>query len=343
MRLRLFAEDFAAYPACFRLSNTVWDSYPMRGGNGLRRLLRLMNHSRTDTLLLRRSAMPLGWYGIDAESFRRWLDGVIGQPYRLCFFWPSPKRSADRFYAYAVHASGDAVVGYLKFALSDEEGEALQRERRGLAMLEGRGVRTFLYPRCLAQMDLGGGRGVMAFEPLPPDAHVPKFVTNSWDGQISACQRSFATPIVRVPYARIVDERWFRRFQARADPGGAFTKAVLASMRDGIDVCLTHGDFACHNILTSAKCFWIVDWEECTELGPCLADEICFFLCVRRYEMGWSMRRVVAAFRAAYLDRGEPLASRSLQAIAFLFGLKISMGLEMAAFCNRHFARKAMS
>jgi len=335
LQLNLFNEAFAAYPKGLRLSKDIWKCYPLRGRGRLRRLLRVLNHTCADLFLLNSSGMPLIQYGVDGDKFCVWLDGVLRKPYSLCFFWPSPARSTGRLYAYAVDPSGGELLAYLKIAVSEQERKALIGEVKSCNLLQNSPVRSFCFPRCWAYEAVCESCAVAVFEPLPLDAGQVMFGIDSWNKRIGTCQSEISKGISTVPVLDLVDERWYHQFLTRSDQYASFTKAVMDTFHKGVDVCRTHGDFACHNFRESTNKLWIIDWEEYTERGPCLADEICFFLCVRRYELGWAMDKVYESFKQAYFLRGETVQRQAIQALAFLFGLKISMGHEMVDCWNR--------
>ncbi|MDD2599382.1 MAG: hypothetical protein PHO37_09170 [Kiritimatiellae bacterium] len=336
LQLNLFNQAFAAYPKGLRLSGDIWQNYPLRGGRRLRFLLRTLNYSCADRFLLCTSEIPLKRYGFDTESFFAWITEVLHEPCCLCFFWPSPKRSTGRFYAYAVEPSGNQIVAYIKFAISNNDSEALYREINASKELNEKGTKCFRIPKCLAHTSINNKCLVAVFEPLPPNSKKIKFTLDSWVKVIGLCKNEFSNEIHTVDIAKLGNERWYNSFVERSDVCSPFVTAVKKTFKSGVDVCRTHGDFACHNFMSVKESLWIFDWEEFTEHGPCLADEICFFLCVRRFEMGWPMEKVFYSFICSYLEKGDVVWRRALQALAFLFGLKISMGKEMVDYWNQN-------
>ncbi len=337
LKLSLLKDLFVAYPSGFRFSTNIWNCCPLRGGQRLKRVLSVLNHCGADTFFFQTSEMPLNQYGVDGERFAAWLDEVINQPYCLCFFWPSPNRSIGRFYAYAVNSFGDRIVAYIKFAIADDDIEALHREINASEELKKMSTVCFRVPKCLAHTNIGHGCLAAVFEPLPPDSNRPQFGLESWHNLIGPCKNHFSNDIHSIAVSEVENERWYNRFIMRSDACSPFTKVVLRTFDSGIDVCRTHGDFACHNFRITQETLWIFDWEEFTECGPCLADEVCFFLCVRRFELGWPMEKVFQSFNSFYLQKGGIVFRQAIQSVAFLFGLKISMGKEMVDYWNRNY------
>ena len=330
----LSKQNFASYPAGLSLADDVWMCYPLRGGQKLKRLLRFLNRQGLDNFFLKKTVEPFSLYNINEQSFQSWLKSIINDESYICFFWPAPARSLGRFYAYALNA-GARISAYLKFAVGPNDCEALQREIKASELLAQNNIETFQFPHCLGYRNFGSDCLVSVFEALPSDQKTADFSLDSWQSLVGNCKKEFAEEVYPVSISVLEKERWFQKFQESADDT-PFVKSVLSTMVGTIDVCKTHGDFACHNFRVSDNRLWLFDWEEFTAAGPCLTDEICFFLCVRHFELAWPIEKVFQDFASSYLQKNELMYQRALQALAFLFALKISMGQKMAEYWNQN-------
>ena len=76
----------------------------------------------------------------------------------------------------------------------------------------------------------------------------------------------------------------------------------------------------------------VFDWEEITENGPMLTDEIGFYLWFHRYHLSWSLDCVWNDFKNKYLETS--FKNAAIQAIAFLYGRNIYMGNEIVNLFN---------
>jgi aminoglycoside phosphotransferase (APT) family kinase protein len=163
---------------------------------------------------------------------------------------------------------------------------------------------------------------------------VPRhFELGSWERLLAPCQAEFSAGTHQVlDEAALEGEHWMKAL--RQSPPSRFQTVALEALRDGVNVCRTHGDLARQNIRFSGDTPWIIDWEEMTEQGPCLTDKICFELCVWYYELGWPLDKVFNEFMSRYLC--GPTRREAIHALAFLFALRGSMGELMVSFWNDH-------
>ena len=326
LELNIADECFAVYPRNMRLSEKLFRIYPLRGGICLRRGLKWLHFSRMDDFFLRkRNRAVLLEYGTTDAALIGFIERYFKKPHTVCFFYPSKKRSSDRIYGYALNTFGEPVA-YIKIARNLDWG-ALQHECVAVGKLDSLGTLPFRYPRCLGYEPFTGDSGVAVFSMLPETATPLVFYQGMWEKEIRRIRDSFAISRKVVSYKDLADERWVCDFKKKISPASAFDKAFTETLNEGVEVSWIHGDFAGHNFRKSEGTIWLFDWEEMTEHGPILTDEICFFLCVRRYELGWSLKRVLSEFKRKYLD--TPFQTAAIQAIAFLCGRSISMGNEM--------------
>ena len=326
LELKIAGECFAVYPRHVRLSEKLFCVYPLRGGIHLRRLLKWLHFSGADRYFLqRRNLDVLLEYGMTDAAFAEYLEGGGIKPYAVCFFYPSKKRSSERIYGYALNAAGEPML-YLKIARNLDWG-ALQRECIAVRKLDSVGVLPFRYPRCLRCDFFSKDSGVAIFSMLPETAKPLFFYEELWEQEIRSLRNSFMFCQRMVSYKELAHELWVCNFKRKISPKSTFHIAFLESVKNGVEVSWVHGDFAGHNFRKSGETIWLFDWEEMTESGPILVDEICFFLCIRRFELGWSMKRVWGEFNQKYL--ATPHRKAAIQALAFLYGQGITMGYEM--------------
>jgi len=297
--------------------------------------MQIMNRTHLDILCLDDVRTPFDEQDVFNKDLSTWIEKTVQKKVHLCFFWPSPIRSVSRFYAFAVDLEGLKICAYLKIAMSEMECEMLSREVNANRRMQEVTCSCFAIPQCLACRRFGLNRSVAIFEPLPSDATSIKFDENSWNSEVLNAKNCFAGDLVRLPPSELHNERWYNIIMSQLAPSTDFARQVLRSFSYGVDVCRTHGDFACHNFRRARKKLWIIDWEEYTEKGPCFADEICFFLCVRRFHLKWRLRKVFSAFSRCYLEGDEVRRRRAVQALAFLYGLRISLGKEIVDHWNR--------
>jgi len=317
LELNIAGECFSVYPRHVRLSEKLFHIYPLRGGKGLRSGLKWLHFSRMDGLFLRkRNKDVLLEYGTTDDALAGFLERCSVKSYAVCFFYPSKKRSSDRIYGYALNTSGEPVA-YIKIARNLDWG-SLQRECGAIGKLDSLGTLPFRYPRCLGCEPFSENSGVAVFSMLPETAKPLAFYEGIWEREIRQIRDSFAMSCRVVPYKDLANELWVREFNKKISSASAFYKAFMETLNEGVEVSWIHGDFVGHNFRKSDGSIWLFDWEEMTESGPVLADEIGFFLCVRRYELGWSLKHVVSEFKRKYLDTPSRVAA--IQAIAFLYG-----------------------
>ena len=104
-------EQWVSYPRGLDFPKAFASCYPFRGRGIVSRVLYCMNKLHLDRVLLPRGRPP------------NVPQNLLGD---VAFFWPSRKRSTDRFYGYRV--VGGEIGEYLKFATADVERNALRRE-----------------------------------------------------------------------------------------------------------------------------------------------------------------------------------------------------------------------
>ncbi|NLE06779.1 MAG: hypothetical protein GX638_18535 [Crenarchaeota archaeon] len=110
-----------------------------------------------------------------------------------------------------------------------------------------------------------------------------------------------------------------------------FHADVLAALDSPVSVVRTHGDFLGHNFRRAGDEIWVFDWEEYTDCGPFLVDEIGFFLCVYRYGLNKSVQEVNQLFIENYLRKGGDKCRDAVLALAFLFGANIAMAQDIVS------------
>lgn len=331
-KLMIGGECFAVYPVNATICSDLFRTYPLRGGRIVRQALRWSHFLHCDYLFLRRHLeFPLGAYGITQNTLEQLMERAGLRSQTFCFFYPSPVRSRDRIYCYALDRVGN-IIAYIKICRGIDR-MALKREYSAVKLLDRMNGLMFRYPRCVVHQMLSDVCDGAVFEVLPSDAEALQFSERIWDEEIGAIARSFRSDRRILSRDEMKDEPWFEAFVERGKTWKNFYYEFMDGLDSGIEVSRIHGDFAGHNFRRASGRIWVLDWEEMTEKGPVLADEVCFFLSTRRFDLGWSMEKVGSAFRRLYLE--TPFRTTAIQAVAYLYGRKISMGREIIEFLEQ--------
>lgn len=293
LELCLKGERFCAYPYS-GVPNSLWNIYPTRGIR-LGRVMRILCGLKLDRVLLKKVEFPLLRYGVSEAQFCRFVSCGVGcNAIDIAFAWPSPERSSDRIYAYAMDKGNGELIGYIKIATSQREIERLSREYSVLVELDRRiPHKKFEFPSAKGITSFTGDIEACLFQPLPVDA--PRWVRwtkDSWDRDIVPIKEEISAGTYRhISREDAYRLDWVMRFLAKATRRQK--ESLSSALENGLDVCATHGDMACQNFRKYKGRYWLFDWEEFTMEGPIRADELSFRLSTYVYDMGLTFRESV--------------------------------------------------
>ena len=88
----------------------------------------------------------------------------------------------------------------------------------------------------------------------------------------------------------------------------------LIELEDQLPVCRVHGDLGAPNLAQEKDQLWIFDWEESTENGPILTDEIVYELSVNTKNYRRKPKQEWIRFFDRYLRDTLPLKQRDIMA-----------------------------
>ena len=161
LSLCIKGEIWAAYPKGLSFPRMFAHFFPSRGSGRVSKVLYLLNKIRLDRFIL-----P------SRENLEQ-LDCLKSFKYdygNLAFFWPSPHRSAGRFYAYKLGAGKKPrIEEYFKIATSEEEKMRLECEAQNNIVASRLSNGVFKVPTYLGK-DESVSASVFRYEALPEDA-----------------------------------------------------------------------------------------------------------------------------------------------------------------------------
>lgn len=149
LAIKINRQRWVSYPRDVAFPRQFKEVYPFRGRGVVSRALFFLHESKLDRIFLCKDAPPLPF------------DDVA-------WFWPSSKRSVNRFYGYRLNDG--YVRGYIKVAIGGEEGHRLEREVDNVRTIASKAPKTFKVPKCIACRAMGEYL-LAEFEPLPEDSH----------------------------------------------------------------------------------------------------------------------------------------------------------------------------
>ena len=119
--------------------------------------------------------------------------------------------------------------------------------------------------------------------------------------------------------SRIEQLPWWHDFLANSGEVPELRTELVERSCDRVEVSWAHGDFQRPNIYLDGETRWLVDWEDYTEFGPTLLDEVRFFLGDRARALAKQprlvLRRTASHFGA---DRDERSRLQLALALAYL-------------------------
>ena len=281
-----------------------------------------------DQLIFPTTAEPLGK---DAPfDFNSWLQNLRSERGIDCLasiVWPKqPER--HRLYVHLMTRSGRNIL-FVKIALDEGNQASLLAESEALSRIQERGRTNFRVPEFRGSGKFGGAFYTL-YEPLPdtvqyavPDLHDVR----DWIAALGSPSR--------IESARLAQMNWWNRANtaAVAAQNSDFARDFHESTEYSICVRPIHGDLGVHNVVHANGYFWIFDWEEWQGEGPCLTDEVAFYISLNRRRI---LRAPVRALGRFVSNFNRHSRTDLAMAIAFLAG----NGNDAAIALSRHWSAR---
>lgn len=255
-------------------------------------------------------------------NFDDWLDYVnrdilMDPTLYPVILWP-PHDDRGRIYVHFVSPRGEPRA-FAKFSLDDTNNRELAAESGMLASFQANCPRTFHVPDLLENGEFESKR-FMIVGAIPDSAKTAPSRFEWFPRDVIDELRSMV-PMRICAGSSVEALPWWNRFRGLGESYWPFA-AYLSSLPERLfRLTRVHGDFGPANIMTDGKKLWIVDWEQSTDLGPWLADEISFYLALNRKRILRSPFAARRAFACRYLGSDETgNGCDPLMALAFLAG-----------------------
>lgn len=312
----LFGRPVLAVPERPRLLRVIgWRRYQPFTFNrsAVREFMQISMLLRIDGLFCDLSMKPLDQKG--TFRFQAWLEQVreeLGCPTaQPVIVWP-PQRNRGRVYVHLLDADG-RPIGFSKVSFDESNDEQLRIEASRLRSLSASRLKTCHVPEVLIE-GFWQGRRYVVEEPLPDEARplpatpslYPRSCVDEWGGRIR-----MAKPEEVESFA------WWRRVsEVGTGSSRAFFEELkrLIKLEPGLPVRQVHGDLGPANLASVDGRLWVLDWEESTDDGPELVDEIGYDLGVHAQALKRRPEKELRRFFARYLLGASPEKRRDIMA-----------------------------
>ena len=160
----------------------------------------------------------------------------------------------------------------------DAKNDALiKREQQALGHLQTMELRLSRVPNLLAHGNLNGEMvdgAYLVVEMTPADT---RNIDWQSDASIEANIAEYAGSTRMIERAEIESLSWWPEVTRRFAGRSALMAEINVAVDQGIEVCLTHGDLNCTNVLLSKTNdqVWLLDWEQSDVSAPILTDHVC--------------------------------------------------------------------
>lgn len=256
--------------------------------------------TRTDRIFSRVATSPLK----DNESFRfqAWIEQV--QEELACpaiqpvIIWPR-QTDRGRVYVYLL-STGGQPIGFCKVSFDDHNDECLCREVRALYDLNAQHLTKCNIPIVLVNGFWQGHKYIIE-SPLKMNAWPLYSIPEAYP---RSCAEEFGGSPRMVAPSKVESFSWWRCLTEIAQDS---FKPFLGRLSDliyscsGLLVRRVHGDFGPHNFITQNNQLWVLDWEESSDNGPALTDQIGYYLSVNAKAVRRRPRAVLRNFAVRYL------------------------------------------
>jgi hypothetical protein len=255
------------------------DCYPAHTGK--KRLVRKVLHGLAGVGLMRWAfpARELSLSGVGDIDFEAWVD-LLGEQLHLAelqpvLVWPAdPLRG--RVYMYLLNRKGEKV-GFCKLGLDAKNNALIKSEQQALEHLQSMELKLSRIPKLLAHGNVDGEMGGGAYLVVEITPSNARNIDWSSDASLEANIAEYAGSGRMKDRAEIESLSWWPEVTRRFAGRSALMAEINAAVDQGIEVCLTHGDLNCTNVLLSKTNdqVWLLDWEQSDANAPILADHVC--------------------------------------------------------------------
>jgi hypothetical protein len=255
------------------------DCYPAHTGK--KRLVRKVLHGLAGVGLMRWAfpARELSLSGVGDIDFEAWVD-LLGEQLHLAelqpvLVWPAdPLRG--RVYMYLLNRKGEKV-GFCKLGLDAKNNALIKSEQQALEHLQSMELKLSRIPKLLAHGNVDGEMGGGAYLVVEITPSNARNIDWSSDASLEANIAEYAGSGRMNDRAEIESLSWWPEVTRRFAGRSALMAEINAAVDQGIEVCLTHGDLNCTNVLLSKTNdqVWLLDWEQSDANAPILADHVC--------------------------------------------------------------------
>ena len=255
------------------------DCYPAHTGK--KRLVRKILHGLAGVGLIRCvfPARELSLPGVGKVDFEAWV-GLLCEQLHLAelqpvLVWPAdPLRG--RVYMYLLNKEGEKV-GFCKLGLDAKNNALIKREQQALEHLQSMELKLSRIPQLLAHGNLDGDMGGVNYLVVEITPTNTRNIDWQRDSAIDANIAEYAGSTRMIERAEIETLSWWPEVTRRFADHSVLMDEINAAVDQGIEVCLTHGDLNCTNVLLSKTNdqVWLLDWEQSDANAPILTDQVC--------------------------------------------------------------------
>jgi len=248
-----------------------------------RHVMNLAIRTNVDQLISTRAASPLS--SSTSFVFEDWLREIrseIDQPEASAVvFWP-PQSQRQRLYVHLLDSQLNQI-GFAKISMDAANDVLLDREASTLNQLAQVRTRFCRVPVVLSHATFAGHRYLL-MEPLPANAlplprHAP-YPAN--------CVEEYAGTSRDLPAQSFSTLSWWSTFvgQLHSADEPILTELEQLTGDRELRVRRGHGDFGPANMVRSADCLWIFDWEASSPDAPAHVDALSYELAMRFIKHG---------------------------------------------------------
>jgi hypothetical protein len=251
--------------------------------------------------------------GFDFPGWAAHVAGHLGvDDFQTFVVWPSqPER--NRVYVHFLSNAG-VLLGFGKLSLHPDANSGIRTESVFLERMTKAKPRAFRVPDVLAN-GIWEECQFLICEPIPENA---KCASHSLNAYPKASVDEFSGPSQFMPRSQIVTTNWWQNFR-RTFAESRVADDACEAVDSGCEGCQVHGDMGPGNILITSGDPWIIDWENASESGPVLVDQIGFYLAVNQK----CILRSPGEELASIMKRFAPTAGQiknTLVALVYLHG-----------------------
>ena len=215
--------------------------------------------------------------------------------------WPR-QIQRGRVYIYLLSDNCESIC-FCKISFDDFNDACLLRELHSIRYLRHQHLQLCELPAVLVDGNWNGHKYIIE-EPLIMNA-LPSYPNIAKTVQrYRPCIEEYGGPVRLSAPIEVKSFLWWHALKnSLLEPIKCFVSELfdLICSCSGLPVRRVHGDLGPHNIIEMADQLRIIDWEESSENGPILTDEIGYYICVTAKSMRRRPKEVLRKFGQLYL------------------------------------------